>query len=555
MIKVKLQNTLIMKQTLIILVLFSFWLSPIFGQRFSVRNCFDDPIKTATINEISDDGYRWEVDGKVIQEGEKNTLEITPDIIGKTITVHWLCECGSWKKDVFKVLPKEQGFEIPTKIFPVSCNNMNDGKVVLGGDDAYNFSYEWSDGGSGAVRNNLKAGKYKITATDSDGCKKIVDVEIVEPKPVTVKQVATNRPKCKGSASGAVSIDIDHPEKYNFEWEDGSTTPNREDLSAGDHFVKINDGDKCSVRKITILEAEPPTAIPTVLTNYNGFAVSCDKAKDGKVQLNFVGGQPPYKITWNKREHSAWTIGDELPTYDNLPKGGFPVKITDANGCVNEQIVTLEAPKPIHLELVPSKYGEKYHLRCSGDNSGEIHAMTDGGVGGFSYQWLHSDTIMSTADKLFKVGRGSYRLIVKDANGCVAKDRISMKQPSKISAPITRKGNKRIVEVNGGSGDAIISIMTDDATDSLLLYGLESRTLTDRKVIRATPKTNYLIRIRDDNGCVTERTFMIQGERKRKRVPNDEAVSTSLVSNKSKGKRSCRRCYVFGTKRTGFRLF
>ena len=544
-----------MKQTLIIIVLFSFWLSPIFGQRFAVQNCFNDPVKTVTINEISDDGFRWEVDGKVIQEGEKNTLDITPDLVGKTIVCHWLCECGSWKKDEFKVLPKEEDFEIPSKIFPVSCNNMNDGKVVLAGDDAYGFSYEWSDGGSGATRHDLKAGKYEITATDSDGCTRTLNVEIVEPKPVVVKQVATNRPKCKGTASGAVSIDVDNPTKYSFQWEDGSTAPSRNDLPAGDHFVKINDGDKCSVRKITILEAEPPTAVPAVLTNYNGFPVSCDKARDGKVELNFVGGQPPYEITWNKREYHAWATGDELPTFDHLPKGEFPVKITDANGCVNEQIVTLEAPKPIHLELVPSKYGEKYHLRCSGDKSGEIHAMTDGGVGEFSYKWLHSDTVMSTSDKLFKVSRGSYSLVVVDANGCIAKDRISMKQPPKISAPISRKGDKRIVKVNGGSGDAIISIMTDDATDSQLLYGLESRTNTSRKVIRTAPKTNYLIRVRDDNGCIAERTFMTHGEVKRKRVPDDKAVSASLITNKSKGKKGCSSCYVFGTKRTGFKLY
>lgn len=544
-----------MKQTLIIIILCSFWLSPIFGQRFSVRNCYNDPIKTVTINEISDDGYRWEIDGRVIQEGEKNTLDITPDLIGKTITCHWLCECGSWKKDVFKVLPKEEDFEIPAKVFPISCNNMNDGKVELGGDDNDGFSYEWSDGGSGDVRNDLKAGKYIITATDNEGCTKTIDVTVVEPKPVIIKKVATNRPKCKGTASGAATVEIDNPEKYSFLWEDGSTATNRDNLPAGTHYVKINDGDKCSVRKITILEAEPPTAIPTVLSDYNGFAVSCDKSKDGSVQLGFVGGQPPYAITWNRRTFDTWTKGEELPIYHDLPKGEFPVKITDANGCVNEQVITLEAPKSIHLELVPSKYGEAYNLKCSGDNSGEIHALTDGGVGNLSYQWTQSDSVLSKTDKLYKVSRGSYALVVKDENGCIAKDKILMKQPRKIAAPIQRKGDKRIVEVRGGSGDAIISIMTDDATDSLVLYALESSSTTTRKVIKTTPKTNYLIRVRDANGCMLERTFLTHGEVKTKKVPDDNATSTVLVSKKSKGRKRGSNCYVFGTKRTGFKLF
>lgn len=544
-----------MKQTLIFTTLFSFCLSPIFGQRFIVRNCYDDPVKTVAINEISENGYRWEVEGKIIQEGERNTLDITPDIVGKTITVHWLCECGSWKNDEFKVLPKDKDFEIPTKVIPVSCNSLNDGKVILGSDDAYGFDYQWSDGGSGANRHNLKAGTYQITATDRDGCTKTISVTVTEPDSVTVKQVATNRPKCKGSATGEVSIEVKNPKKYTFEWEDGLTTASRSDLPAGEHLVKIKDGDKCSVRNITILQAERPTAIPTVLSDYNGFAVSCDKARDGKVQLNFAGGQPPYDITWNNRERATWAEGDTLPTYGDLPKGEFPVKITDANGCVNKQMVTLEAPEPIKLDLVPSKYGEKYHIRCSGENSGEIHAMTTGGTGQLTYTWYHGDTIISTGDQVFNVGRGSYTVKIADENGCTVKDRINMKSPPKIIAPITKKGDKRTIEIKGGVGEAIIGIHADDATDSKLAYDLVSYDITHKKSFKVEPKTNYLIRVRDENGCITEKTFMTRGEVKSKRVPDDKAVSGALVGNKSKKKKGCSNCYVFGSKKTGFRLF
>jgi hypothetical protein len=543
-----------MKRTLIIIAILFFWLSPMFGQRFSVRNCYDDPIKTVTINEISDDGFRWEINGVVIQEGEKNTLEITPDLIGKTITCHWLCQCGSWKKDVFKVLPKDKDFEIPAKISPVSCNNLSDGKVILGNDKKDGFSYQWSDGGSGKIRQDLKAGTYEITATDSDGCKKTITVTVTEPQPILIKNITTDRPKCKGTTSGKAAIEIENPEQYDFLWEDGSTAPNRDNLAAGDYYVKINNGDKCSVRKVSILEAEPPTAIPTILSNYNNFAVSCDKSKDGSVQLAFVGGKPPYEITWDKQAAGTWKTGDSLPTFHHLPKGEFPVTIKDANGCVNQQKVVLEAPNPIHLELVPSKYGEDYHLKCSGDNSGEIHGMTSGGVGQFSYQWLQNDTILSTSDKLFKVSRGNYTLIVTDENGCAAKDKITMKQPKKIIAPIEKKGDKTTITVKGGTGDAIISIMADDATDSLLLYALINTSETNRKTFRPEPKTNYLIRVQDDNGCLVEKTFLTHSEQKSKRIPDDKTANAIFVDNKTKNRKKCSRCYVFGKKRTGFRL-
>lgn len=544
-----------MKRILIITSILFFWLSPMFGQRFSVRNCYDDPVKTVTINEISDDGFRWEIDGVVIQEGEKNTLEITPDLIGKTITCHWLCQCGSWKKDVFKVLPKDKDFEIPTKIFPVSCHDLHDGKVVLGDATKNDFLYQWSDGGSGNVRHDLKAGVYNVTATDNDGCEKIVTVTMTEPQPILIKNIATDRPKCKGTASGKATVEIENPEKYSFLWEDGSTAPNRENLPAGDYFVKINHADKCSVRKVTILEAEPPTAIPTVLSNYNGFAVSCDKSKDGSVQLSFEGGQSPYEVIWNNRTSGVWQTGDSLPTFHHLPKGEFPVKIKDANGCINEQMIVLAAPKPIYLELVPSKYGEDYHLKCSGDNSGEIHAIASGGVGIFSYEWQQNDSILSTSDKLFKVSRGLYALAVTDKNGCTAKDKITMKQPKKMIAPIETKGDRSTITVRGGTGDATISIMADDATDTLLLYSLVSTAETNKKTFRPESKTNYLIRVQDDNGCLVEKTFLTYGKRKSKKIPDDKTAKAVFVNGNTKTRKKCSRCYVFGKKRTGFRLY
>lgn len=69
--------------------------------------------------------------------------------------------------------------------FQISCHGANDGQIsanVIEGIPPYSF--EWADGTQGRIRENLGAGNYVLTITDSVGCQRILSENLQEPPPL-----------------------------------------------------------------------------------------------------------------------------------------------------------------------------------------------------------------------------------------------------------------------------------------------------------------------------------------------------------------------------------
>jgi gliding motility-associated-like protein len=113
-----------------------------------------------------------------------------------------------------------------------------------------NYIYEWSDNGSGANRNDLYAGSYNITATDSNACTTVLNLVIGddctsgcdEPNVLNVVVVESS---C-GESTGSISLELNNPGSYVYNWtpNTGTTTGNgngKINLSSGVYTVEIAD--------------------------------------------------------------------------------------------------------------------------------------------------------------------------------------------------------------------------------------------------------------------------------------------------------------------------
>jgi gliding motility-associated-like protein len=130
-----------------------------------------------------------------------------------------------------------------------SCNTSN-GSVVL---TPASFDFVWSDpngatGASGAVRNDLAAGTYTVTATNANGCSSVAEV-IVEATcncdAALVKEVRKNVTGCGVSKGKAVIHLVQNVADYNFTWLPNLGVPNvvgnaRTSLPAGHYEVTIS---------------------------------------------------------------------------------------------------------------------------------------------------------------------------------------------------------------------------------------------------------------------------------------------------------------------------
>ncbi|MBL0113543.1 MAG: hypothetical protein IPP42_23020 [Saprospiraceae bacterium] len=144
------------------------------------------------------------------------------------------------------------------------------------------------------------------------------------------------------------------------------------------------------------------SAITDISIDFSNRAnISC-KGNDGRILAIASGGTAVYRFEW-----STNSVSDRIT---NLNPGTYTVKITDAQGCVKTDSVTLIN------EGVQAAYTIDRLPRCSGVNDGRVLANPSGAFPPFLANWEGAGTQIGNT---FSSGSEiPIRLIVRDAKGC-----------------------------------------------------------------------------------------------------------------------------------------
>ncbi len=365
----------------------------------------------------------------------------TPDISGN-YTYQWSTSAGSQNTATANNLPAgthdvtvtdangctETGSVSITEPTPVtatvattnvSCNGDSDGSATVtasGGTPGPGgvYSYQWSaNAGSAftATVNGLGAGVYTVTISDINGCSIVVTITITEPTPVFVNITNATDALCNGQANGiATALVTGGTVPYTYNWGgSGEVTQTATMLPAGIHTVTVTDLNGCSeTADVTINE---PTALGLSLA---GADPNCAGGTDGTMTANATGGTMPYSYLWSNGQTSAVATG--------LASGNYSVVITDANGCMINDNLTLNEPTAITLNITTQD------ANCTGACDGQANVIASGGAGNYTYQWDNGQTT-SMATFLCP---GTHTISVNDANGCVAVETFTIGQPAPL---------------------------------------------------------------------------------------------------------------------------
>ncbi|TVZ51640.1 Ig-like domain-containing protein [Dokdonia sp. Hel_I_53] len=224
----------------------------------------------------------------------------------------------------------------------VLCKGESTGSIdltVSGGVPSY--SYAWS-GPSGFTSTDedlvgLVAGTYSVTITDNNGCTiTISTVEIDEPS-VALSAIANpTAVLCKGESTGSIDLTVSGgTASYSYAWSGPSGfTSTDEDLVgliAGTYSVTITDDNGCTIMISTIEIDEPLTVLTGNITSTNENGAT---ANDGTATITVSGGIPNYTYLWSPN-------GETTPTIINLDSGTYSVIVTDQNGCIYSETVTI----------------------------------------------------------------------------------------------------------------------------------------------------------------------------------------------------------------------
>jgi len=283
---------------------------------------------------------------------------------------------------------------------------------------------------------------------------------------------------CNGENDGFINMNISGGSSpYNFIWNNGATTQNLNNLTAGTYVVTITD--QTPDTAVRIFYITQPTAL---LANVSTTPASSCSASDGAIVVSGIqGGVPSYSIVVLNADSITQTLTD-------LPAGIYTVKITDANGCKFIKHVA------INEQGAPTHTVTQNNISCFGLTDGSINLTVNNPQGTVNYLWSTGQTTAS----LSNLSTGNYIVtITYDTCHIYESIVISQPQPLNVNGTATNSTGTNgsiIIQVTGGTSPYTYSWSAGQTTQNL----------------GSLAPGTYTVTVTDSKQCTFEKTFVVQ---------------------------------------------
>lgn len=280
------------------------------------------------------------------------------------------------------------------------CDVCNEKYKIEADNGAAPYSYEWSNGDSGAIADSLCYQQYAVTITDDNGCKKSEVLSVVK-NDLDVQIVNKTNVNCYGGETGELEVLASNgiSNNYSYTWTNGGFGPIISNLKAGTYGVTVNeDSSVCSITKYYTITQQPESR-----RFYVTDVPSYCKDSSGIMHVEILAGSPPFTIEWGNGEtgyinNKAWN-------------DYISVKITDTYGCeVNDSAMVDD------ISDFSASENSRYQISCIGDSDGQLEVALDNGYAPFTYSWSHDaglDAPLATG-----LAQGEYSIQIIDNRNC-----------------------------------------------------------------------------------------------------------------------------------------
>ncbi|MFI5149297.1 MAG: PKD domain-containing protein [Bacteroidia bacterium] len=262
----------------------------------------------------------------------------------------------------------------------------------------------------------------------------------------------------------------------------GSTTGQSVTINAnGTYQITVTQGPGCTYTIDTTLTFYPlpvPTATSTNAT--------CTPGHDGTASVTVTGGNTPYTYNWSPAPGG----GQGTANATGLNAGTYTCTVTTTNGCTASTTVTITTPSG------PASTPATTPVKCFGGSDGTATANVTGGTAPYTYSWAPAAT--GTAATSTGLPAGTYTCTIKDNNGCVLTQAVTVTQPTVLAATNTQIN----VLCNGGNNGSISVTPTGGTTPYTYSWNPAPAAGTGATAGTLTAGT-YTCTITDANGCIT----------------------------------------------------
>ncbi|HOZ16125.1 MAG TPA: gliding motility-associated C-terminal domain-containing protein, partial [Tenuifilaceae bacterium] len=317
---------------------------------------------------------------------------------------------------------------------PISCAGSADGTITVlasGGTGALEYSID--NGVTFQLSNvfNVGEGYYDIVVRDASGCTTTwpTVVELTEPAEISFEYSVKNVTTCNGDNTGRISIyNVSGGSGTGYEYsiyqpETWGTDPVFDNLAGGPtnlYYVKVRDSHGCiqvanNGDPITLTQ---PAAINFTVNTVN--VTDCWYNNNGRITVSGISGGTGSK-----------TVSIDGVTYFpttkifNVGIGTYTVYVKDERDCIATKPAVITGPPAIVVDALTVT-----DATCFGSPDGSVNASASGGTGVLEYSL---DGITYQATGLFNsVVGGTYTLYIRDANGCILEEVVTVGQPAAL---------------------------------------------------------------------------------------------------------------------------
>ncbi|MGY8918237.1 MAG: plastocyanin/azurin family copper-binding protein, partial [Flavobacteriales bacterium] len=405
----------------------------------------------------------------------------------------------------------------------------NDGIInlsVSGGTGMY--SYLWSNNDTTEDLNNLSSGTYSVTITDINNCITTNSATINNFNSTLTTSLSSPtyngyNIQCFGGSNGSISSNTNGGVgSLTYNWSNGQNTAIDTNLSAGLYSLIVTDSLNCTASDSIILSE--PNELTSTYTQTN---VSCYNTNDGGAIVNFFGGtsgssagDTNYILGWAGTPQPIYLPYPQTvfntsvlpPLYNAIPAGVYPYTVTDLNGCIIYDTITIIEPDSLYITYTLSD-NNGYNVSCFGGNNATIDIQVNGGTSPFDN---YLNNTLQTGLISNNLSAGNYTDSIVDLNGCNANASITLNQPSQLITTLNT--------IDISCYDLCDGVIYSNTSGGVIPYNHLWSNNQNTANISNLCTGNYSLILTDENGCIENSSTIIN-------APNAISVSVDSTSN------------------------